>query len=205
VKGEKPYNPLDRIHLGESVRDTLLRRPVMPLPPERFKGAGIYALYYANGFGPYRHLAVINRKKPWSIPIYVGEAVPAGSRKGGVGLGAAPGEVLWRRLCEHAKSIDQARNLNRRDFRCRYLVIEDIWIPLGENMLIEMFQPLWNMFLDGFGNHDPGKGRYNQQRSPWDVVHPGRPWAEKLQPNPRSTATYEKAIEKFLADRLPRE
>jgi hypothetical protein len=28
--------------------------------------------------------------------------------------------------------------------------------------------------VDGFGNHDPGKGRYKQARSDWDVIHPGR-------------------------------
>jgi|GEM_PF-6158788 len=25
-----------------------------------------------------------------------------------------------------------------------------------------------------------GKGRYKQQRSPWDTIHPGRAWADKL-------------------------
>lgn len=79
---DQPYNPLNRIHLGGSVRDALLKRPVLALPPDRFSGAGIYALYYSNGFGPYERLTGINRKKPWSVPIYVGEAVPAGSRKG---------------------------------------------------------------------------------------------------------------------------
>ncbi len=31
-----------------------------------------------------------------------------------------------------------------------------------------------NKIIDGFGNHDPGKGRYNQLRSRWDKLHPGR-------------------------------
>lgn len=61
-----------------------------------------------------------------------------------------------------------------------------VWIPLGKSLLIRMFNPVWNKLIDGFGNHDPGKGRYNQQRSPWDVLHSGRSWAEKLQPNPKS-------------------
>jgi len=33
---------------------------------------------------------------------------------------------------------------------------------------------------DGFGNHDPGSGRYNQKRSVWDQVHPGRSWATRM-------------------------
>jgi hypothetical protein len=45
-----------------------------------------------------------------------------------------------------------------------------------------MFSPLWNWVLDGYGNHDPGSGRYNQQISPWDILHPGRTWAKKLKP-----------------------
>lgn len=69
-------------------------------------------------------------------------------------------------------------------------------------MLIAMFQPLWNMLLDGFGNHDPGKGRYKQQRAPWDMVHPGRPWAARLMPNPKSRADFESAIAAFLV-KLP--
>ncbi|MDR0670086.1 MAG: Eco29kI family restriction endonuclease [Treponema sp.] len=46
-------------------------------------------------------------------------------------------------------------------------------IPVGEY--------LWNIVVDGFGNHDPGSGRYNQQISSWDTIHPGRNWAKKLQ------------------------
>ncbi len=40
--------------------------------------------------------------------------------------------------------------------------------------------------VEGFGNHDPGSGRYNSQKPPWDVVHPGRPWADRLRENRRS-------------------
>ena len=89
-------------------------------------------------------------------PIYIGKAVPAGARKGGFGLGASPGLVLYNRLSEHADTIREARSsLDLDHFRCRYIAVEDIWIPLGESMLIEMFSPIWNKLLDGFGNHDP--------------------------------------------------
>ncbi len=49
-----------------------------------------------------------------------------------------------------------------------------------EAALIKLNQPLWNSCVDGFGNHDPGKGRYEQARSDWDVIHAGRVWAERL-------------------------
>jgi hypothetical protein len=177
-----PFNPLDKSSLGESVADALLQQAVEHLPPEPFIGAGIYAIYYKGDFELYSDISEQNRCGLYRWPIYVGKAVPAGARKGGFGLGANPGTVLSSRLKEHAASIAQAKNINQEDFECRYLVVDDIWIPLAESMLIEMFHPLWNRKIDGFGNHDPGKGRYNQQRSAWDTVHPGRSWAEKLKP-----------------------
>jgi len=119
-------------------------------------------------------------------------------RQGGYGLGEAAGDVLHRRLREHAESIQQTENLLLQDFQCRYLVVDDIWIPLGESLLIAMFSPLWNRVLDGFGNHDPGAGRYNQQRSSWNVVHPGRPWAAKLKPSSRSPDEFLKDVFEFL-------
>ncbi len=175
-----PFNPLDKKNLGDSVADAMLQQSVGPLPPEPFIGAGIYAIYYHGYFPLYRDIAAENCDGLCGWPIYVGKAVPAGTRKGGFGLGADPGQVLYRRLVEHATSIDQATNIELADFQCRFLLAEDIWIPLAESLLIEMFSPLWNRKIDGFGNHDPGKGRHNQQHSQWDVIHPGRPWAYKL-------------------------
>jgi hypothetical protein len=198
LKEEPPFNPPEKLNFGCAVRDALLKRPEVPLPPERFKGAGVYALYYLGDFGPYQRLATANRDDKSRLPIYVGEAVPPGSRKGGYGLGADPGDVLWRRLKEHTRSIEEAENLRVEDFRCQYLVVDDIWIPLGESLLIETFNPLWNRLLDGFGNHDPGKGRYNQMRSAWDVVHPGRAWAERCAVNPRTADHYIRAVMRFL-------
>lgn len=176
-----PFNPLDKTNLGESVAEAMLLQPVGALPPPNpFIGAGIYALYYNGDFPLYQEIARENKDIMGTWPIYVGKAVPAGARKGGYGLGDEPGQALYKRLAEHAKSIEQVENLQLNEFRCRFLVVEDIWIPLAESLLIEMFSPLWNHQIDGFGNHDPGKGRYNQQRSPWDVIHPGRPWVGKL-------------------------
>jgi hypothetical protein len=169
----QPYNPLDKTHLGESVVRALLARAVVTMPPPApFVGAGIYALYYMGDFSAYQRITEKNVRDAWAMPIYVGKAVPAGARRGGYGLSASPGEVLYRRLREHATSIQQVTNLALDDFRCRYLVVDDIWIPLAESLLISLFIPLWNHHLDGFGNHDPGAGRYNQQRSAWDEVHP---------------------------------
>ena len=177
---EEPYNPLDKGHLGDSVARALLERPFNTLPPsEAFEGAGIYAIYYNGEFGPYGSIAPGQHVGTPETPVYVGEAVPAGARKGGFGPSVNLGRVLHIRLRQHARSIEDANNLILADFSCRFLVVDDIWIPLGEALLIERFSPLWNTVITGFGNHDPGKGRYNQERSAWDVVHPGRGWADR--------------------------
>lgn len=178
---KEPFDPLNKYNLGHSVADALLSKSVVSLDKiDLFEGAGVYALYYTGDFYLYRPITAANTNEQFGWPIYVGKAVPKGSRKGGLGLNAAPGTVLFDRLTEHAKTIRQVENLKVVDFGVRYLTVEDIWIPLGENLLIEMFKPLWNMTLDGFGNHDPGSGRHKQQSSPWDILHPGRPWATRL-------------------------
>lgn len=183
----RPYNPLDKINLGKSVAEALLESEVYPLGTLKpFIGAGIYAIYYAGDFEAYRLLSEKNRGGLFEIPIYVGEAVPRGARKGSFGLDVDPGTALYSRLRQHFKSITQAENLHIEDFFCRFLVVEDIWIPLGEALLIAKFSPIWNTHIDGFGNHDPGKGRHAGARPKWDTLHPGREWANKCAERPET-------------------
>lgn len=52
---------------------------------------------------------------------------------------------------------------------------------MAERFLIEHYQPCWNVCIEGFGQHDPGRGRHQGERSWWDTLHPGRSWADKLQ------------------------
>jgi hypothetical protein len=195
-----PYNPLDKWNLAQSVADALAGRDVSALPPaEWFEGAGIYAIYYVGVFAAYAPYAAANANGRFRSPIYVGKAVPAGARRGGIQLEGSAGPVLFNRLREHARSIEESENLDLSDFWCRYLVVDDIWIPLGEALLIQNLSPLWNLRVDGFGNHDPGSGRYRQQRSSWDTLHPGRSWAAKCQPGQRSAGAVASEAERFLS------
>ena len=202
MHNEPPFNPLDKKNLGVSVAEALLTRPRSPLPPaDRFSGAGVYAIYYQGTFPLYRPLGKRNLANDGKdIPIYVGKAVPAGARKGGLGLDIAAGPVLFNRLQEHAESIQAAENLKLADFFSRYLTVDDIWIPLGESLLIETFSPVWNKLIDGFGNHDPGKGRHQGKTPAWDVIHPGRGWAKKLQKG-KSLQSIEDEVKKFFSER----
>ena len=152
-----PYNPLDKMNLGNSVADAMLESAVHPLGGlEPFNGAGIYAIYYTGDFEAYGPLSEKNRNSQFASPIYVGKAIPPGARKGNFGVDSEPGLALFRRLKEHSESILLAENLNIEDFFCRFLVVEDIWIPLGEALLIAKFSPVWNKLIDGFGNHAAG-------------------------------------------------
>ena len=169
----------------QSVVDEAVRffttTPVHKLaPPNRFIGAGVYGLYYIGDNELYTKIAESNRQTcVW--PIYVGKAVPSGWRTARATDSETP--VLFQRLREHMRSIQQATNLEVNGFLCRFMILDgaesDLVIPV-EAALIRRYRPLWNSTVDGFGNHDPGQGRYNQAKSEWDVLHPGRLWAERL-------------------------
>ena len=197
----KIYNPLDKRNLGESVAEALLESPVHSLPIKNsFLGAGIYALYYFGDYPAYKTIAARNVGNKFEQPIYVGKAIPSGGRKGGFDLEGNSGEVLFKRLNEHAESIQCVKNLDIKNFACRYLVVDDIWIPLGESLLISKFNPLWNVKVDGFGNHDPGSGRYSGMRPSWDTLHPGRNWAEKCQPSKKSENEIQEDVLQYFRD-----
>lgn len=179
------FNPLSFESLSKSIANELAHAPVHLLKGlGRFEGPGIYALYYTGDFEAYEPLARANRARCGSWPIYIGKA--EASTRRGKGLRAPDdysGIALYRRLCQHAKSIDAAKNLSIDDFQIRALVLGYVWIPMAEASALAMYRPLWNTIIDGFGNHAPGGGRKNQMASRWDTLHPGRAWATRLKPN----------------------
>lgn len=178
--GYEPFDPLNRVNLGRSVETALLSRPVVPLaevPP--FWGSGIYAIYLVDATKAPTDL--YGRAAGQPAPIYVGRAVPKGARKGLVtGELAARSRALWARLDEHHTSIEQTANLDVGGFGCRWLVADQLFVPMAEALMIATYHPVWNVTIDGFGNHDPGAGRYEGERTKWDTLHPGRPWATRL-------------------------
>ena len=199
----QPYNPLDKLNLAKSIENELLGHSGMSLSEaDSITGAGVYVIYYSGPFQAYAPIASANENGGHSKPIYVGKAIPKGGRKGGLSRDvSASGKALADRLRQHASSIAEAVNLELADFSVRHLVLDDIWIPLGENMLIETFKPVWNVALDGFGNKDPGRRRATQYKSPWDIVHPGRQFAEKLADAPASAEFLIQRIEDYFLGR----
>ena len=171
---------------SEIIKDTIRffnGTPVHLLPPpESFIGAGVYALYYIGESPYYKRLYELNRLS-FVQPIYVGKAVPRGWRQA---RSHEASNELYSRLTDHHNSINQVGNLKIEDFRCRFMILEDASVDLigtVEAALIRQYTPIWNSCIDGFGNHDPGSGRYDQAKSDWDILHPGRKWANRLRGN----------------------
>jgi len=155
--------------------------PVSNLPPNsRFNGTGFYGIYYLGNFPEYLNIAKKNGSE-MRLPIYVGKAVPSGWRQAR-STDSDNSTALYTRLREHSRSISQT-NLSLGDFKCRFIILENeesTLIGTVEAALIRKFNPLWNSVIDGFGNHDPGSGRYEQAVSEWDELHPGRMWVKRL-------------------------
>lgn len=200
----EPYNPLSKPNLAKTIAGEILGRPLTSLAKlERFHGAGVYALYYGGELPFYARLRD-SLGTPHPLPIYVGKAIPEGGRVGGLTKEGRPTAALYERLRSHAKSINAAEDLADSDFMVRYLTIDDIWIPLGENMLIETFAPVWNRIATGFGNNPLGKGRKDQRLSAWDVLHPGR--ATSVAPQNYDRSELQSRISALLAGaRVPEE
>ena len=176
---------------------------VLP-PPEKFKGTGVYALYYIGKHRSYTPLYGANRLS-FAYPIYVGKAVPRGWRQAR-NEASHDNSELYTRLTQHAHSIEQALDLSLEDFYCRFMILEgadSTLIGTVEAALIKLFLPVWNSCIDGFGNHDPGAGRYNQAKSDWDVLHPGRKWADKCVGETHSLKEVKKKVLSFWKDNMP--
>jgi hypothetical protein len=190
----RTYNPLSVDELGRNAARALIEYAADVLPPgESFDGAGVYTLHYLGRFQAYAGLGA-------DSPIYVGKADPPGRRQGRRATDSAT-TPLYSRLVHHSQSIESANNLNLCDFRCRWLVLDPVWVGLTEQVLIAQYQPLWNIVVDGFGNNDPGRGRRNQRRSQWDTLHPGREWAFNLQNRGTTGSEVVAAVLAFRADK----
>lgn len=170
-----PFNPLEKKVLGASIAEVILTTRVYPLAVSLpFRGPGVYALYYiGNRFAPYALLAQQNSGGRLNWPIYVGQALPSGGRRG---IETADEEPTLRdRLNKHRRSIKAAgADFGVEDFCYRALVMDDAFIRLAETSLLALYKPIWNNYVDGFGNNAPGRRRDTSKRSRWDTLHGGR-------------------------------
>lgn len=170
-----PFNPLEKSVLGASIAEVLLTTPVYPLSQAfPLRGPGVYAIYYSGKrFAPYRPLTKQNSGGKVNWPIYVGQALPSGGRRGIETASDDP--ALRNRLMKHGRSIAAATSdFSIDDFSYRALVMDDAFIRLAETSLLVLYKPIWNNYVDGFGNNAQGSGRDASKRSRWDTLHGGR-------------------------------
>jgi hypothetical protein len=202
VRSKHVYHNEDFVELVKDAVRFFNGTPVHTLPPPSvFLGTGVYALYYIGKNPLYAKYSEINRLA-YSSAIYVGKAVPSGWRKARHSDNALnQSNELCHRLQEHGRNIEAVSGLSLKDFMCRFVIFEGAgsdMISTIEAALIKQNRPLWNSSLNGFGNHDPGKGRYEQARSDWDEIHPGRQWAQKCNGTPRKRSAIIEDIKKHL-------
>lgn len=162
-----------------------------------FYGVGVYALYYDGDDQLY--LRVTQPQELGDRPIYVGKAVPSGWRTARGVVDGSETTKLSGRIREHMRSIKAAENLDLEDFSFRAMIMKDEaqdLISTVEAELIRRYEPVWNTVIDGFGNHDPGRGRHDQAPSEWDTLHPGRAWAERLRGEPPEISDIKEKLRK---------
>jgi hypothetical protein len=166
------FNPLDTAALTKVFVNELTSRSCVVLPDvtkNMVDGCGLYALYYSGKLPLYAPLSIAGCD--W--PIYIGSALPSGSRTGRTRSAAKP--PIFERLERHAASVTYAKNLEERSFHARWLEVDEPFIILGEILLLRFYRPLWNSTVAGFGAKVVGGRRTTGKRSKWDTLHNGRP------------------------------
>lgn len=177
------FDPSDPKTVGRMVSLALLVQPLVPLAEVvRSYGSGVYAIYYRGAHPFYSEISGSE------TPIYVGKADPANEEASN---SREQGDRLTRRLLEHRSTIETAEAHKNRllpnlsplrlaDFFCRRLVCATNAQLVAEKHLIRTFWPIWNSETKvcwGFSKHGDSAQTRANKRSPWDVLHPGRPWA----------------------------
>ena len=179
------FDPSDPKTVGRMVSIALLAQPRIPLASVRpAYGSGVYAIYYTGDHPLYARISGTE------TPIYVGKADPT---NGDASTSREQGPRLTGRLIEHAGTIATAERysaeqglppglspIHLSDFSCRRLVCATNAQLVAERHLIRAFWPVWNSDTKacwGMSKHGDAATTRRNKRSPWDVVHPGRPWA----------------------------
>ncbi len=68
------------------------------------------------------------------MPIYAGKANLKGART--ARSSTVRQTPLYSRLREHARSITEVRTPQLPDFTCKFPVLDQVWVSLGEQLLI---------------------------------------------------------------------
>ena len=176
------FDPANPDTVGRLVVLALLAQERVPFRELRpTYGSGVYAIYYVGQHPAYSEITGTE------TPIYVGKADPdepraANPRQQGVRLFGrlADHRDAVREVEEYATSNGLADPLSVDDFECRRMVCATNAQLVAERHLIEVFKPAWNSEMKicfGISKHGDNAETRRNKKSPWDVLHPGRPWA----------------------------
>lgn len=193
------FDPGNPRTIGFFIALALTAQPRRLLDPlQVFHGSGVYAIYYTGDFPLYSPI------RKTDTPIYVGQAAP---HHQGAMTPIAQGTRLAARLNEHRKNIVRAgQTLQIQDFEYRALVVQTGWETGAEDYLIRLFRPIWNnetKLVFGIGKHGDDADTRRNKRSPWDTLHPGRPWAAKTVQDAKSIATITAELTEHFAKHPP--
>jgi hypothetical protein len=201
------FDPSDTETAGRLVALALVAQERVPLARiARTYGSGVYAIYYHGDHAAYAALSGTE------TPIYIGKADP---QDPSARTPRAQGPQLYRRLDDHRRMINTVGDyaeknnlphpLRLSDFTARRLVCATNAQLLAEKHLIRMFRPIWNNEVGicwGISKHGDSATTRSNKRSPWDVLHPGRPWAmhEKLEDKMSAEVIVERIRSHFEAN-----
>jgi len=201
------FDPTNPDTAGRLVALALVAQDKVPLARiARTYGSGVYAIYYQGDHPAY---AAVSRTE---TPIYVGKADP---KNADARTSREQGPQLYGRLADHRRMIktvgeyamqnNLAHPLRAEDFTCRRLVCATNAQLVAERHLIGTFKPIWNNEMGicwGISKHGDAATTRANKRSPWDVIHPGRPWAmaESLEDKMSPEVIIERIAEHFRAN-----
>lgn len=179
------FDPTAPKTAGRLVAIALLSQQRLPLEKVgQMYGSGCYALYYTGEHPAYRLISGTE------TPIYVGKADPLNNE---AETPQEQGARLTGRLCDHRRMIMKAEKwatenpsrenhpIKINEFEYRRIVVASNAQLVAEQYLIAFFKPIWNKECKvcwGISKHGDAASTRGNSRSPWDVLHPGRAWAQ---------------------------
>ena len=119
--------------------------PVCELPPPRFTGSGVYAIYCTAKKGIYERYGNKVNRMGYNVPIYVGKAVL--KEKCNDSLRCFEALSCQGQLAFWHDKIKNALGISLEDFHCRFSSLdgfEEKMIDCVYNNMLEYYHPVWN-------------------------------------------------------------
>ena len=137
--------------------------PVCELPPPRFTGSGVYAIYCTAKKGIYERYGNKVNRMGYDVPIYVGKAVPKGFSDIGFNTLSCHEQLdFWH------ERIKKSLGFVTGDFLCRFHVMEKDYAKYINGMycmLLKIYHPVWNKVFGLCGCPDDFIFRWRQIHS----------------------------------------